>query len=90
MAVCPCECRRDREDALLTVTDSGIGMAADAIPHLFERFYRVHAVGSQGPHGAGLGLALARWIADRHHATIGVTSRPNEGATFVVRVRAIH
>ena len=77
-------------EALLTVTDSGIGVSAEALPHLFERFYRAESARSRQTQGAGLGLALAKWIAERHGATINVSSRPGEGSAFVVRLRALH
>ena len=76
-------------EALLTVTDSGIGISAEALPHLFERFYRAASARSQQTQGAGLGLALAKWIAERHGATIDVTSHLGEGSAFVIRLRAI-
>jgi heavy metal sensor kinase len=78
--------RCENGDARVDVSDTGAGIAADALPHLFERFYRVDPARSTRADGAGLGLALARWIADRHDATITVTSRPGEGSTFTVRL----
>lgn len=77
---------RDNAAARLDVRDTGVGIAPDALPHLFERFYRVDPARSRRTDGAGLGLALAKWIADRHGATIAVTSRPGEGSTFTVRL----
>jgi signal transduction histidine kinase len=74
----------DRIAARLEVRDTGVGSSPDALPHLFERFYRVE--NGLSPRGAGLGLALAGWIADRHGATIGVTSRLGESSTFTVRL----
>lgn len=74
---------------LVAVIDSGIGITPDARPHLFERFYRGDAARGRQTEGAGLGLALARWIADRHHATITVASEPGEGSTFTVRLPAL-
>jgi len=70
-------------DARLSVSDTGIGIPSDALPHVFDRFYRVESQASQAP-GAGLGLALAQWIAVRHGGCIDVTSVQGEGATFVV------
>ena len=77
---------RENGAARLDVRDTGVGIAPDALPHLFERFYRVDPARSRHADGAGLGLALAKWIADRHGATIAVTSRPGEGSTFTVRL----
>ena len=75
---------REYGAARLDVRDTGVGIATDALPHLFERFYRVDPARSRPTVGAGLGLALAKWIADRHGATIAVASRPGEGSTFTV------
>jgi signal transduction histidine kinase len=64
--------------AAVVVTDSGIGIPADQLPHVFERFYRGDAARRQAE-GAGLGLAIARWIADMHGAHIGIASQPDAG-----------
>ena len=71
-------------DARLIVKDSGAGIPPDALPHLFDRFYRAESAGTRQAPGAGLGLALAKWIAERHGATIDVSSAPGAGSTFVV------
>ena len=70
--------------ACLKVADTGNGIPRDAIPHLFKRFYRVEADAPRQNTGAGLGLALAKWIADRHHASIEVNSQPGTGTIVVV------
>ena len=70
--------------ATLAVHDSGIGIEADALPHLFDRFDRADASRSSSTEGAGLGLSLVKWIADRHGATIDVASRPGHGSTFTL------
>ncbi|MGH2586291.1 MAG: sensor histidine kinase, partial [Dehalococcoidia bacterium] len=68
--------------AELEVRDTGIGIAARDLPHIFDRFYRVDAARSTG--GAGLGLAIARQIVEAHNGTIGVISRPGEGSIFTI------
>ena len=68
--------------AHVAVTDTGMGISPDALPHLFERFYRADPARSRQTQGAGLGLALAKWIAERHSGTIDVKSRPGEGSTL--------
>ncbi len=74
--------------ARVVVTDSGVGISPEALPHLFERFYRAKPTRSGQTPGAGLGLALAKWIAERHGGTIEVKSRPGEGSTFTVNLPA--
>lgn len=71
---------------LLAVTDSGIGIPADQIAHVFERFYRGDAARGRG-NGAGLGLSIAQWIADVHHAHISLRSEDGRGAVAEVRFR---
>ena len=72
---------------VVSVVDSGTGIATKDLPHIFERFYRANQVGCQnkiggGKAGAGLGLSLARWITEQHGAQLTVTSTPNHGSTF--------
>ncbi|MBY0397439.1 MAG: HAMP domain-containing histidine kinase, partial [Thermoleophilia bacterium] len=80
----------DEEGAVLTVADTGIGIAEEHLPHLFERFYRVDPSRSReasgGPGGNGLGLAICRGIVEAHGGTISVASRPGVGTTFTVRL----
>jgi signal transduction histidine kinase len=68
--------------ATLSVSDRGPGVAAEDMPHLFERFYRSAA--ARQTSGTGLGLAIARTIVEEHGGRIGVTSEPGSGATFRV------
>ena len=75
--------------AHVAVTDTGMGISPDALPHLFERFYRADPARSRQMQGAGLGLALAKWIAERHRGTIDVKSQPGEGSTFTVSLPAL-
>jgi signal transduction histidine kinase len=72
--------------ATLVVHDSGIGIEADALPRVFDRFYRTDASRASATGGAGLGLSLVKWIADRHGATIDVKSRPRHGSTFTLKL----
>jgi signal transduction histidine kinase len=64
------------------VIDSGIGIAPEDLPQIFERFYRASNARYVNSDGSGLGLAIARWIADAHHGTIEVVSAPGEKTTF--------
>jgi hypothetical protein len=64
------------------VSDTGVGIPADQIPHIFERFYRVEKSRGEGPEGTGLGLAIARRILDLHGSAIAVESKPGDGTSF--------
>lgn len=71
---------------VLGVKDTGFGIAASQLPHIFERFYRVEATRPRfGPsHGSGLGLSISKTIAETHDGQIGVSSQPGKGSTFWV------
>ena len=69
--------------AVLHVADSGIGISATDLPHIFDRFYRADPSRSD-VEGSGLGLSIARWIAEAHHAEITVTSERNRGTSIRV------
>ncbi len=75
---------RGENPAVLSVADTGIGIPPDALPHVFERFFRADPSRNRDLGGAGLGLAIARWIAERHNATIAAESTPGLGSTFRV------
>jgi heavy metal sensor kinase len=72
--------------AILTVADSGIGITEEEQSKIFERFYRADKARSRELGGAGLGLAIARWIVQQHHGSIEVRSAPGKGSTFVVEL----
>ena len=78
--------RREGDTAVITVSDTGVGISPEHLPHVFERFYRVDPGRSRDPGGTGLGLPIARWIVEQHGGSIELTSRPGEGTTAVVRV----
>ncbi|HUF26006.1 MAG TPA: HAMP domain-containing sensor histidine kinase [Gemmatimonadaceae bacterium] len=80
---------RRRGHAEVRVSDSGIGIAAEAMSHVFERFYRADPARARDPGGTGLGLGIARWIATQHGGTIDVASEPGRGTTVVIRLPTV-
>jgi signal transduction histidine kinase len=75
--------------ALLTVEDTGPGIAAEHLPHLFERFYRVDAARSREAGGSGLGLAIAHSIVTSHGGAIDVKSDFGHGTIVTVSLPAL-
>ncbi len=78
---------RDGEWARLEVTDTGIGIAPEHLPHLFDRFYRVDKARSRSSGGTGLGLAIVKGIAEQYGGKVAVKSEPDKGSTFTVWLR---
>jgi PAS domain S-box-containing protein len=68
----------------IAVSDTGVGIPAEDLPHLFERFYRAHNVAESAASGTGLGLYISRAIVDMHGGTIAVESELHRGSTFRV------
>ncbi len=78
------------EIVLFEITDHGIGIPPDDLPHIFERFYRAKYDESKTSEGYGIGLSLAESIARIHHVKIEVISTPNVGSTFRLAFPRVH
>ncbi len=74
--------------AQLTVEDSGVGIAADEIPRLFERFHRVKGAASRTHEGSGIGLSLVRDLVKLHSGSVRVESELGKGTRFIVTLKA--
>jgi two-component system heavy metal sensor histidine kinase CusS len=80
---------RSEHEIVLTVSDTGIGMSEDVRQRVFERYYQGDLRERKTPPGNGLGLAIARWIAEAHQAELTAESLPMTGSVFEVRFPAI-
>ncbi|MFD8724983.1 sensor histidine kinase [Streptomyces sp. NPDC059629] len=78
--------RRDGDDVVLTVTDTGQGIAQEDLPHVFERFWRAEKSRSRRTGGSGLGLPIVRHLMAAHDGTAEVRSEPGKGAEFTLRL----
>ena len=74
----------DQEGARIVVSDTGRGIPSEALPNLFQRFYRVETAGAAKTGGAGLGLAIVQALAQAHRGRVTVESRLGEGSAFTV------
>jgi len=72
--------------AIVSVADTGIGIAEPDLTHIFDRFWRADKARSREQGGAGLGLSIAKWIVEMHHGSIDVDSEPGKGSSFRVLV----
>ncbi|MFD9002496.1 sensor histidine kinase [Streptomyces sp. NPDC059582] len=78
--------RRDGDDIVLQVSDTGSGIAPEDLPHVFERFWRAEKSRSRRTGGSGLGLAIVRHLVAAHGGTAEAASEPGAGATFTLRM----
>jgi signal transduction histidine kinase len=76
----------DGDDAVLTVSDTGVGIPAKDLPRVFERFYRVDRARSRETGGTGLGLSIVKHVAENHGGTVDVRSELGRGTTLTVRL----
>jgi signal transduction histidine kinase len=78
--------RADRLE--VSIADTGIGIALEDQPHIFERFYKADKSRRASEGGNGLGLSIAKKVVEMHGGSIAVQSQPGAGATFVVKLPA--
>ncbi|RCG30564.1 response regulator [Sphaerisporangium album] len=78
--------RAEGAHAVVTVTDTGIGVPAEEVPRLFERFHRIESARSRSNEGSGIGLALVQELVGLHGGTITAGSVAGEGTTFTIRL----
>ena len=76
----------DGSAVVVEVADTGAGLPAEELPHIFEELYR--GQGARGIEGSGLGLALVKAVAERHGGSVAVRSRPGQGSVFSLRLPA--
>lgn len=79
--------RREAEDCVIEISDTGIGIPKEALPHIFDRFFRADKARSQDIQGNGLGLAIVKWIIERHNGSIDVRSEEGVGTEFAIRLK---
>jgi signal transduction histidine kinase len=80
--------QQEKNRVRMELFDNGPGIPAEALPHLFERFYRVDGARSTRGAGSGLGLAIVNWIVQQHDGSLEVTSQVGEGTVFTVLLPA--
>jgi signal transduction histidine kinase len=84
------ELAQDDGRVMIAVSDTGVGIAPGDLPHIFDRFWRADSARTRTGErpGAGLGLAICKWIAEAHGGSIEVQSRPGRGSRFTVTLPA--
>ena len=80
----------DNSAVTVTLTDDGIGIAPEHQARIFDRFYRVDSSRTKETGGSGLGLSIARWIAERHDIKIVLKSAVDEGTTITLTIPIVH
>jgi len=78
--------RAEGELAVVSISDTGVGISPEDLPHIFDRFYRVDKARSPSEGGTGLGLAIAKYITELHGGNIEAESQTDTGSTFRVRL----
>lgn len=77
---------KEKKEVKVTISDNGIGMKTEDVPHIFERFYMVDKSRSRKAGGSGLGLSIVKKIVEINHGSIDVESQPSKGTVFSVKI----
>lgn len=80
------EAELNEEYVIVRISDTGIGISANHLPHIFERFYRTDEDRNRSTGGTGLGLAIVKWVVETHAGSIDVESTPGVGSIFTVKL----
>lgn len=78
--------KKNKDHAIITIVDNGIGINKKDIPNIFDRFYRAESARTINHEGTGLGLAISKWIVEAHQGSIEVTSVVEKGTTFTINL----
>jgi signal transduction histidine kinase len=73
---------------IITISDNGIGIPAEDLRYIFDRFYRADKSRSRSIGGSGLGLSIVKWIVDIHNGTIEAESEPGKGTKMMIELPA--
>jgi len=78
--------RAEGKELTVWVSDTGVGIDAADLPHIFDRFYRADPSRNKEVAGSGLGLSFVKWIIENHDGSVRVSSALNHGSTFTIRL----
>ncbi len=78
---------RESDNCIIKISDTGIGISEEALPYIFDRFYREDKARSQDIQGNGLGLSIVKWIIEQHNGSIVAESNKDNGTSFTVRLK---
>ena len=68
----------------IKISDTGIGIPEDELPHIFDRFYRIEKARTSSNKGSGLGLLICKWIIEAHKGVIDIASEEGKGTTIII------
>jgi signal transduction histidine kinase len=77
------------QQVCIQVTDTGLGISEEDLPHIFDPFYRARQAGREHVEGSGLGLSIVKTVVEQHHGQVTVESTPGKGSTFRVTLPVV-